>query len=101
MATYVGGSPSSDDDDEIFYDIINEQDIKLQDIELEASGNLILIIRGITAEVSEETLGLLLESKRRCGGGPVHKLDVDIDRGQARVVYQNNEGMCFWRQPLR
>ena len=54
-------------------------------------------MEGLAQGVDVEMVELFFESSKKCGGGPLEKLDFQEKSGRAILVYENKQGTAILR----
>ena len=57
-----------------------------------------LVVQGLNADITEETLELFFENTKRSGGGDIVRITLDPNTGSATILFEEADGImtiCF------
>lgn len=56
-----------------------------------------ILVTGLPDSTTERQLTIYFQSQRDSGGGDVKRIDIDINRGEAVITFEDVDGKCTTR----
>ena len=54
-----------------------------------------LLIQGLKKSITKQELEIHFQSRKKSGGGDIHSVELNSTKGEAVVVFEDEEGICF------
>ena len=79
---------------------VEPKDTAAQNTSNTSEEDIVVKVTGITPDMSEEMLSLYFEHERKSGGGDIKEFDVDYQKGEAVVTFENPTGLLLYSDIL-
>ena len=54
-----------------------------------------LLIQGLKKSIAKQELEIHFQSRKKSGGGDIRSVELNSTKGEAVVVFEDEEGICF------